>query len=50
MNEKKSTEENNSGAETTLEMSLRLQGGKEKGELMDTRRRKREEKEVEGNV
>ena len=52
MNEKKTVEENNIGAETAIEMSLRLLGGMEKGELMDTRirRREREEKEVGGNV
>ena len=36
MNEKKTIEENNIGAETTMEMSLRLLGGMEKRELMDT--------------
>ena len=36
MKEKKTMEENNVGAENTIEMSLRLLGGIEKGELMDT--------------
>ena len=38
MNEKKkkTVEENNFGTETTIEMSLRLLGGMEKSELMDT--------------
>ena len=36
MNEKKTKEENNIGTETTIEMSLRLLGGMEKSELMDT--------------
>ena len=36
MNEKKTIEGNNIGTETTIEMSLRLLGGMEKSELMDT--------------
>ena len=36
MNEKTTMEENNFGTETTIEMSLRLLGGMEKSELMDT--------------
>ena len=36
MNERKTIEENNIGTETTIEMSLRLLGGMEKSELMDT--------------
>ena len=36
MNEKKTIEENNIGTETTIGMSLRLLGGMEKSELMDT--------------
>ena len=36
MNEKKTIGENNTGTETTIEMSLRLLGGMEKSELMDT--------------
>ena len=36
MNEKKTIEENNIGTETTIVMSLRLLGGTEKSELMDT--------------
>ena len=36
MNEKKTIEENNIGAEATLEVSLRLVGGMEKNEQMDT--------------
>ena len=36
MKKKKTTEENNIGTETTIEMSLRLLGGMEKSELMDT--------------
>ena len=35
-NEKKTIEENNIGTETTIEMSLRLLGGMEKSDLMDT--------------
>ena len=36
LNEKGTIEENNIGTETTIDMSLRLLGGMEKGELMDT--------------
>ena len=36
LNEKRTTEENNIGTETTIDMSLRLLGGMEKSELMDT--------------
>ena len=36
LNDKKTTKENNIGAEATIEMSLRIFGGMEKGELMDT--------------
>ena len=36
MNEKKTIEENNIGAEASIEMSLRLLGGMEKNEQMDT--------------
>ena len=36
MHEKKTIEENNIGTETTIGMSLRLLGGMEKSELMDT--------------
>ena len=36
LNEKRTTEENNNGTETTIDMSLRLLGGMEKSELMDT--------------
>ena len=48
MNEKKAIEENNNGTETTTEMSLRLLGGMEKNELMDTLESEedREKKEV----
>ena len=35
LNEKKTTEENNSGTETTIEISLRLLGGMEQSELTD---------------
>ena len=36
LNEKRTIEENNIGTELTIEMSLRLLGGMEKGESMDT--------------
>ena len=36
LNEKTTIEESNIGTETTIDMSLRLQGGMEKSELMDT--------------
>ena len=36
LNEKKTIEENNIGIDTTVVMSLRLLGGMEKNELMDT--------------
>ena len=36
MNGKKTLEENNMRAETTIEMSLRLLGGMEKSEMMDS--------------
>ena len=36
LNEKRTTEENNIGTETTTDMSLRLLGGMEKSELRDT--------------
>ena len=36
MNEKKIIQENNIGTETTIEISMRLLGGMEKSELMDT--------------
>ena len=36
MNEKKTKEEHNIGTETAIDMSLRLLGGMEKSELMDT--------------
>ena len=36
LNEKSTKEENNTGTETTIDMSLRLLGGMEKSELMDT--------------
>ena len=36
LNEKGTIEENNIGTETTIDMSLRLLGGMEKSELMDT--------------
>ena len=49
MNEKKTKEENNIGTGTTIEMSLRLLGGMEKSELMDTLESEKE-KEVGGNV
>ena len=41
MNEKKTIGEHNVGAETTIEMSLRLVGVMKKGELVDTRIRTR---------
>ena len=44
MNEKKTIEEDNIGTETTIEMSLRLLGGIEKSELMDTLESEEEEK------
>ena len=51
MKEKKTTEENNIRTETTIEMSLRLLGGLEKNELMDTLESEEDrEKEVGGNV
>ena len=48
MNEKETTEENNIGTETTIEMSLRVLEGMEKSELMDTLESEedREKKEV----
>ena len=39
MNEKKTIEENNTGAETTIEMSLRLLGGTDESLLKDGNRR-----------
>ena len=36
LNEKRTIEENNIGTETTIEMSLRLLGGTDKSESMDT--------------
>ena len=36
LNEKRTVEENNIGTETTIEMSLRLLGGMDKSESMDT--------------
>ena len=36
MNEKKTIEENNIGAETTIEMSLRLLGGMDASDMKDT--------------
>ena len=36
LNEKGTKEENNIGTETTIDVSLRLLGGMEKSELMDT--------------
>ena len=53
LNEKRTIEENNIGTETTIEVSLRLLGGMDKSELMDTlesEEDRREEKEVGGNV
>ena len=36
LNEKRTIEENNTGTETMIEMSLRLLGGTDKSESMDT--------------
>ena len=36
LNEKRTIKENNIGTETTIDMSLRLLGGMEESELMDT--------------
>ena len=48
MNEKKTIEENNSGTEATLEMSLRLLRRMEKNEQMDTQETE-EDREKEGS-
>ena len=45
MNENKTIEENNIGTETTIEISLRLLGGMEKSELMDTLESEEEDRE-----
>ena len=52
LNDKKTTEENTIGTETTIEMSVRILGGVEKWSDGHTRirRRKREEKDVGGKV